>query len=588
MRMFLKKNNEPYNAIEIFEDGYNPDLKYHVVYQDNNYSIYVDGYGNLEIESVFINDEETSNYTIEIIEQKLFIKFKSNIFSLIYGKAQISVTFTNRITYISPVLVVAINRRYDENMKSIHNMLDYIYATDINVLKSFDTHSFQEGTNRSNRAEMLNQEIGILHTIVQQLKVNLITFINNPITASEAIYELDNISKLRSMDSPSVNYILNNPYHLEKNNSSVGIKINQNFYTPKKTLINKVIDSKAVNENKIIVQFINTLIYYCIKQTEKILNEVNDKTSNIRASDYSLKNGYVLSTNIIEQYMLHSHKDYLKELKRLTELLNGLLIQYKRVLFDTNEILHSVPKASVSFMEIHHYRIIYQYIIKWFNIDKVRVPSNNEILKFNTADKIYEYYCLLSMLNAFTKLGFKVKIDSRSSVEYNVKHYDRNIIYKINNYQLRRNNIEIEIFYQPIIFAKDQTEHDIINLFRIDGNGHYTPDFLITVNIEGKMRYIVLDAKWRNFNSLNNTDELTKCIYKYKHSLVRKDNLERIDYMWILQGKDDNRSITTPTNNSANSNIYGSYLKYETGILKLTPQTGADGLDKLLEKILKY
>ena len=75
----------------------------------------------------------------------------------------------------------------------------------------------------------------------------------------------------------------------------------------------------------------------------------------------------------------------------------------------------------------------------------------------------------------------------------------------------------------------------------------------------------------------NNVDQgsLHDLIMKYYFSIRRKDNTQSVDFLWLLQGKDD--SLRTDAHFYHCGNISQTQVdrfKYSTAIIQLTPDFG--------------
>ena len=110
--------------------------------------------------------------------------------------------------------------------------------------------------------------------------------------------------------------------------------------------------------------------------------------------------------------------------------------------------------------------------------------KKNILLHFYSADKIYEYYCLLGIIEAFSRLGFTELIQKRDKYIYD-NIYSKLHNDEFNTFYFVKDNIEITLFYQPMVYSKISKKTNNINLFRTDGR-YYSPDFIIKKRTDNK------------------------------------------------------------------------------------------------------
>lgn len=284
-----------------------------------------------------------------------------------------------------------------------------------------------------------------------------------------------------------------------------------------------------------------------------------------------------------------SYELYEKKYRSIKGELLELYNKYSKVLIEYPVILNKVPEPTAVFLEIHHYRNTFQSMNLWFGREKDNIPHHNMVLQFSNADKIYEYYCLLGIVDILLELGFNEELEKRDTYKYNVKYTKFCNTEEANTFYFYKEQMKITLYYQPVIYSDSNKFDNNIGLFRVD-KSFYTPDFILKKEKDGETTYCILDAKWRNRNALlkkENEGGLRDLVYKYSYSVVDKYSRHCIDNLWLLQGKDD----------STNSNWYihrrspiskqkGEKFQMASGIVKYTPQTGSLGLRRVVNSFL--
>lgn len=566
----------------------------YIVYQDKKYShLILKNIENVDEIELLVNNE-----TIDIEWKQtsegylLIIQRNSPLFLLTYGLTEIVIRIslidgTDKI-YFSPPLSVAINKKYEENIDALFQMLDIIYEkSNVLLLKNKDINK-QISTGRSGYQNKIEKEIENLISIMRNLNKNYVYFINNANVLTETQYSVDSIEKLKNVGASSIQYIIMHPEELQKSYNHQGIQISRQRYIPKKTLVSTSRYTSDTYENRMIMAFIWTLYVEACNKEEKLKcflrqNRIEMKTNQETGEDY------VLCTRIIDQYIRSSYELYEKKYRSIKGELLELYNKYSKVLIEYPVILNKVPEPTAVFLEIHHYRNTFQSMNLWFGREKDNIPHHNMVLQFSNADKIYEYYCLLGIVDILLELGFNEELEKRDTYKYNVKYTKFCNTEEANTFYFYKEQMKITLYYQPVIYSDSNKFDNNIGLFRVD-KSFYTPDFILKKEKDGETTYCILDAKWRNRNALlkkENEGGLRDLVYKYSYSVVDKYSRHCIDNLWLLQGKDD----------STNSNWYihrrspiskqkGEKFQMASGIVKYTPQTGSLGLRRVVNSFL--
>lgn len=566
----------------------------YIVYQDINYSIKLkDVDMDTEVEILVNNTLVDGEKKYDIEKQEIQINFDIPIFQLIYGMTDITIMYIDdeREKYCySPIFYVAIKEYYEETMKSVYNMLDSIYLQDHKLLQgSKNNAELEYGLKQS--ANHLEVEIQLIKEITYKMKKYAGAFFNTPKTIDISECDVANIEKMNKVSQDTVEFIVRHPEELKRTNVAQGIKIGNKYYLPNKTLISTMKKSQASYENIIVVSFINTLRTYVKSQVEKIKVEMESK-SNMDLNKVNVKQGYKVSYLIIEQYLSFVYQKYYSSLCDLQGILQVMYEVYCEKLTVSSDVLHVMPKPTSTFLEVHHYRAVYQDINKWFSCQKATIPSKISVLQFYSADRIYEYYCLLNIVDVLHDLGFEENTTKRISYKYEIKNYEIFIdSCPYNTFYFKNSNGKnITLYYQPVIYSKKTNKLNEISLFKSSDSRkypYYTPDFILKVKEkDDKEYYGVIDAKWRNQKSLKNYQGGMKdCIYKYYASVFESETLKSISFLWLLQGKDDDNKIYR-YHRSSMATLVGRNLFDTVGIVPLTPNTGRGQLRAVLGKLL--
>lgn len=569
-----------------------------VVYQDMPYKVefFSDEVINnvLDIE-LLVNNEMIGRMDRCTSKTDNFMRFEFDgnmpIFHMTYGITEIAICVecANQAEklYISSPLVVAVKNEYKDTMESVYEMLDDIYKKNHHLLyrsKFENTYTLPRLLRKSN--DKFDNNITILKTILQVFNKNLPYYKVDAKYKTKVEYHVDYLEKLNTIGRKNISYMVTHPEEFKPSYGVTGVRINKMQMIPEKTLVSSCKYCYDTTENRIVVSFIHTLVIEIIKIRENLERLIKGSDSlNIEGVD-EIKYNYILSSRIIQKYLSIAFRKYLDEYEVLYKQFLNIYAQYKDVLPSTISILRSVPKPTPIFLEIYHYRNVYEMINYWFGVGNVDIPERKILLQFSNADKIYEYYCLLNLYDILVSLGFEEEITKRCAYKYDSAF---NNTKEENTYYFFKDNIEIVLYYQPVVYSNYSNTNNETSLFRTDGS-FYTPDFIIKKKRNNSVSYAILDAKWRNRNTLTKKGvegNLRDLVYKYIYSVVDRETLRGVDFFWLLQGKDDTGTRPAFYHRKGKiSKMQGRDFRNYSGIVRLTPNSGVLELTYILKEYI--
>ncbi|MDA8226488.1 MAG: DUF2357 domain-containing protein [Desulfitobacterium hafniense] len=574
-----------------------------VVYQGLKYDYILSGFdllrpitnielfvNNKPIKTEFSIAQEDGNPIAHIHPQGLA---SSEPFNLVYGITEITVhlEYANHTEQylFSSHLAIAIEQRYRSTMDSIREMLDDIYVKDHALFyKGKPRNSCEFPKYLRNQNSKYEEEIATLKTIIVALRKNLPYFSQSPRVMTVSEFRVDSFEKLHTVNSQNLCYIATHPEQLKQSYGTYGIFVNRHQMIPEKTLVSAQKFSRNTPENRIILSFVNTLLCYVNNRRIELKKALDGGISSVELNA-AVRENYMLSTTIIQQYKQIAFKEYLLSLDEISTQFSILFAQYQRVLSCEFSLLRHAPEPTPVFLEIYHYRNIYEMINLWFGFGDFSIPAENILLHFSTADTIYEYYCLLCIYDILVSLGFKEVVEKREPYKYDIQSPFYVNTDKDNTFYFQNGNCEITLFYQPVIYSGFSQTTNNISLFRSD-RSHYAPDFIIKKQTSSEISYGIFDAKWRNRSVLTNRESdggLFDLVYNYLYSIADAQTLKSVSMFWLLQGKDDAEFVPTYFHNHGSiSRTKSQQFRNATGIVRLTPKSGASELTQILRTFI--
>lgn len=561
-----------------------PIVRNECVYQNYEYSVNVQlSDKSVEVEDIsfFVNRKKLSIHTDG--------SNNTRIFSTLFGYAQIHIEITTAdekiISFTSDYLVVAVKNN-DTSEQSLKLMIDEIYQKNQSWLyqttvfqRSLNFHKIDESSFRT-----LDTEYKCLEDIRKAYEKNISDFSYDLKHKMKKTNTVDDFNKVKSITPKVLSYICTHPEQFTKSNYSSGIKIGRKYYYPQKSLVEKNIQDSNIYENQVILGFLKYLIE-CISMK---INHIYDICDDLSLNISNLRNGYKLSSIIINQLTQFRVNDYKIKLTALCDSFKTLYRQYACTLKCEPKYINQLPNPTRIFMTNHHYRNIYTVIYNWFKHGDYNLEQENLMMHFLTADQIYEYYCLLSLLELLQNKGYSFVTEQPPiNFQYSSpckKYYTATLIN--NTYVLKKDTTVITLYYQPVIYQGElKTDRNNISLYRVD-KSYYTPDFVLKICDSSKKKYVILDSKWSKRSTIRNY-ELKDVMFKYGLKIRSYDDINSLNSVWILQGQDDDNSGDIYRVNSANvRNSKDSDYKNQYGILTLTPKTGIINLDKIISSFI--
>lgn len=143
------------------------------------------------------------------------------------------------------------------------------------------------------------------------------------------------------------------------------------------------------------------------------------------------------------------------------------------------------------------YRALFTQLAEWYSLG---VPATGRIqfmLKMKSLSKIYELYTFYHIFGEFIANGWSIS-DSTPHPEYG-EFMTKNVVFS-------KDEEKVSVQYEPIIekFNDNTEDGDLIDVAHRHTAEHpyWTPDFVLKLENGSSRKYIILDAKYSNANSV--------------------------------------------------------------------------------------
>lgn len=561
------------------------------VYQDKKYKIYLsitDVPQNHIIDHVelYVNNKPLTMYYNEKTgkHNSSFDAVFSTLFGYIQFSVKICMVDSSEYVFYSEYFVVAIrdNTETEEIEKSLSKMIDSIYNADQSLMyqsglqqRVFDSRSIGESNYKT-----LDADIALLRTVISVYTKNLFNFTQNPYGKVCKQLVVDDFDKVNVINNKVIHYIVSHQEQLSVSNSKEGFRLGRKYYYPQKALVEKNIIDTNVYENQVVVSFLKCILYDVRRKVHSVQSMINQSIK----INVDINNEYILSSSIIYKLTHFRIQSYVDKLMTIQAELQSLYLQYRRIIH-CDEIFLSRDRLPMPTNVIYskpHYRNVYDTIIKWFKSGDCLYSQEKTLMNFVTAEQIYEYYCLINIINVFKEIGFAINKDN---ITY--KAPDRRFSnIEVNNYfKLSNGRITAYLYYQPVIYSSNESERYGIELFRVDDN-FYTPDFIIKFKFGTKEEYLIMDSKWASRKSIRD-NYFNDVMFKYGIATRNIKDINQMNSVWILQGKNDTSKKKVDRLNRQSYASNNDTFLWQYGIVTLTPEGDFEDIKGLINVFIQ-
>lgn len=498
---------------------------------------------------VYVNDDLELPKLDFTQSRKLSLRFPGEdrkerpIFLDCFGYAQLCVELVMKdqkvYTLYSKFLPVKVSA-FDPFNRAVGAMAEYVYdrqeAFLLNgELKSRSLAALKKGGYRS-----LETRIRCAREIAMLYESNYGYFKANSRFHVKKTAVIDQFERLNQLSSNTVCHIASHPEQLAPAARGAGIRVDRRFYQPRKTLMTRNVRSFDIYENKVIVGFLRNMIDE-LGRLRNQCSEIPDGSAGRGRPDDS----YMYSSEFVLAKPRMTLKRSAEQLDQLIGKFRKLLGLYQRALDIPAEPLTGAPKPSKIFLCVPQYNKIFTCIRNWFNLGIYDLASEKDLLlSFVKISTLYESYVLTKMIAYLSGArGYELKKSKKRKYPLPETALHKNTRIK-NTFYFSDEKDKVTLYYQPVIFNTSERLNGI-GLYRNNdvpvsgeakGANYYTPDFLLKVDRDAKITYIILDAKFSKFENVKQK-QFRDLAFKYLISLSPIGEKEFVAGMCILYGR---------------------------------------------------
>lgn len=516
------------------------DLSYEFVLNGNDIS-------NVKSVSVYINDTyEPSTFDAGKIRFPARGVSDKRIFLDCYGFVEISlVVIMNDETKLKltsrylPVLV----RRGKLN-EAVKEMVNYVYKHQESFLLNGEPKPRNVTGLKENGYKSLATQIILAEEIATIYEKSYAYFKVNSRFSIKKVDTIDHFEKLQYITPETLGYIVSHPEQLKVVNSTAGIRIGERVYQPEKTLSLQNVNSYAIYENKVILGFLRKMVDEVVELKTRCENLIQQIPN---AENYSAE--YIYSSFFMFSETRCMLENSIRQLDKLYDKYTQLLGLYRDAFKISIEPIICEPHPTAVFLSVPQYNKIFVRIHQWFSFGIYDFAKENFMLSFIKVSSLYESYLLAKMIAYFTNRGY-IKIESKRCMYPVHKRWKFKNTNVTNTFVFYDGKNYVTLYYQPVIFDTEQSTVNGIGLYRNNsipvftgedddnrqGGHYYVPDYLIKVKNDDTTKYLIIDAKFSDIQSVRKF-YVKDLAFKYLFSISPIDNKDIISGMCIMYGK---------------------------------------------------
>ncbi|WP_123054464.1 hypothetical protein [Clostridium sp. JN-1] len=591
-RLILKPNK--YNKLEVILDEtprsrlFNRNKIAGIVYSDIEYSASIFFEEKIKSLKIFINNKlqeytyDSGNITFEnngCTEKRVF----TNYFGCVNFTIDIETNSGSHEFFYSDYYDVGIrDNKLNENVRK---MAEYVFDNSPKYLFNNSSNVMDFLNIKNSRFKNIDTEISILENILREYEENFKFFITNSKYKTFNNYIVDDFEKLKEIKCETIQYIASNPQYLIPVSYFTHIKYNKLNLQPRKVLVDRTRLDYDIYENQVVVSFLSYIYKYLYNKIIKIKEKV------IYNPSYSIRPSYISSYKEIYKHLLSRIENYINRVEKINKGIQRMYFMYSKILKCSHINITRVPKPSHIFMEIQHYRRIYKVIADWFESGNYDFENEKMLLSLIEVNKIYEYYILFKINNYLIKRGFFLKKSIKAEYKLKDNQLYENTEYE-NTFMFTEKFSNVTVYYQPVIYDGPSKYSNGVGLFRNNcisfdssKSNYYAPDYVIKICKGKSSKFIILDAKWSNFDTVLHY-RFKEIVYKYIFSISTIDENDEIDKVCVVNGKPKENQIEYIYNYySSKFTERNNQIKPSAKILTLHPDIDKNTQEQLLDNL---
>jgi hypothetical protein len=426
--------------------------------------------------------------------------------------------FLNELGFIRPLIIYnGKPKEYNQIQINSNKISDINFEIIIKYLmfnNYFDEAILYKTSLPTNYSDFKNsflESLKLLHKKIEPIAKKVSIFKYKPIKKYSVDYEILPYNSNSIIGNDSFDWLFQNLDALQqsKNNQNYDLKLGNKGFSIQE--LNQEVSDYNFNsyENRLILGYIRLFIIKLNEERKKISQNIIPRTR--YAGNF-------------QEYLITKYNEiidfYINEVILYFNHIQNYFVNILKV----NKPLYEFPKDSFSFLSLPHYKSWFDLIILYNNlfskqIENNSIKSNLEIESFDRLFEIYIFYLIKDVIvlefnknyTFFTEKDNKNKLAGKYIFEKDASETNITLYYESLPKEIR-------------LLTTFTTEHRI-----------YNPDYIIEYSKKGYKEFVILDAKYKNYNKLDRyKSDIKELSFKYLHGLGVTEENCKVSGLYVL------------------------------------------------------
>ena len=382
------------------------------------------------------------------------------------------------------------------------------------------------------------------------------------------------IERMRDMTPESVRWMVSHPHEWQRVAPGQGIRMRGASWMPRHALVRTAELSRDLYENRVVAGF----PLHLSAEARKMARLLEEAVRVDHGPMDALALGRASAKVVVN--------DKADELRGYSVVFSRIAALYRDALGVTPEPVNRLPEPARHFIETSQYRLVYELMREWFELEPFEVENLVKRLASVTSPRLYEFFALVTLLGGLDRQGFRLEESGRHDYKSASALYaDNAAAALLNTFVFRKGNETVTLWYQPVLAGGDAKAENGIGLarttrwsmrpeksepvdtLRSTDRPWYSPDFLMALEKNGRTAWAVMDSKYSTVSSVIRHYAVQQA-FKYLTSVgtLKKDDVYA--GLWLYCG-------------SVSPDSHGE----EGSFFNAAPQGGAPVPDMRLERL---
>lgn len=341
------------------------------------------------------------------------------------------------------------------------------------------------------------------------------------------------VERMRDMTPEAAQWMASHPHEWQRVASGQGVRMRGANWMPAHALVRASVLSRDIYENRVVAGF----PLFIAGEVRRLAQALDDA---VRVGAGPL-DAQILG-RVSAGRVVSAESDALRGFGLVFSRIANL---YRDALGVTPEPVSRLPAPARHFIETSQYRLVYELMREWFELEPIEVEKLVNRLASVTSPRLYEYFSLVALLGGLDRRGWRLEESGRHDYEgAGALHAANAAAALVNTFVFRKDGETVRLWYQPVIGPGDAAPENGIGLVRTTRwsvrpfnaepadtlreteRAWYSPDFLIALERGGRTAWAVMDSKYSTVSTVMRHYAMQQA-FKYLTSIgtVRKDDV---------------------------------------------------------------